>query len=178
MKSVDMKINEYLPGIKVLLPIILIFVLITGCARLSSRIQQDFDEAHTIHLSKFNEFGGNISEYAVFLDKGDILPVVLSIDNEFASAREEKINLVIKRRIYFWIDIPQGIESMNEKQRQQAIKKVRGMLSSDAKTWASTSGGIEGLKDILGIKKGSISIGASITKENGIGIDVNISTAN
>jgi len=151
-------------------------VALTGCAPLFSTVKHEFDIAHTIHYTKMADIKGDIGDYTIYLDKADTLPVTVNIDSEFASAKDSKINLVLKKRLYFWIDFPKGIESMNENEKQKALKKVRVLVSGDAKTWASTSGGIDVLKQALGIKTGSLTIGASITKESGIGLEVGVFT--
>ena len=155
--------------------ILLIAILLSaGCSALRPSVVREFDADHTIHYSRLGEIKDDkINNYAIYLEKGDRLPVVVNIRSGIATASGEKINLTVTRRLYFRVFIPEKMDGMNDAQKQAAMKMVRVYTSLDNIHWAP-SNDIQAIKETLGINKGSITFGAGITKEAGVSMEVSI----
>jgi hypothetical protein len=148
--------------------------LLAGCSALRPSVVREFDADHTIHYSRLGEIQDDkINDYAVYLEKGDRLPVIVNIVSGIATASGEKINLTVTRRLYFRVSIPEKMYEMNDAQKQAAVKKIKVYTSLDNMHWAS-SDDLQAMKDTLGVNKGSITFGAGITKQAGVSMEVNI----
>jgi hypothetical protein len=149
-------------------------VLLAGCSALRPSVVREFDADHTIHYSRMADIKDNeINDYAVYLEKGDRLPVVVNIKSGIATANGEKINLTVSRRLYFRVSIPEKFYEMNDAQKQAAVKKIKVYTSLDNVHWASADD-LQAMKDTLGVNRGSLTFGAGITKEAGVSVQVNI----
>lgn len=154
--------------------LLIAIVLLAGCSTVGPSVVREFDADHTIHYSRLGDIkDNNINDYAIYLEKGDKLPVVVNIRSGIATANVEKINLTVTRRLYFRVSIPEKLYEMNEAQKQAALKKVRVYTSLDNMHWASADD-LQAMKDTLGINKGSLTFGAGITKQAGVSMEVNI----
>ena len=154
--------------------LLIAIILFVGCSTLRPSVVREFDADHTIHYSRLVEIkDNNINNYAIYLEKGDRLPVVINISSSIATANGEKINLTVARRLYFRVFIPEKMDEMSDTQKQAAIKEIRVYTSLDNMHWAP-SNDIQAIKQILGINKGSITFGAGITKQAGVNIEVSI----
>ena len=158
--------------------ILMMMIIIVGCAK-PSIIFQDFNTEQIIHYSQMKDIE-NISNYVVYLNKGDIIPLKMTLDSEILDIANEEINLILKQKVYFRLRIPEGINAennsaMSEEEKQRIIKNIKMYLSSDAKMWALYTD-IKAVEQAFGIKGGSVSFGMGITKEDGIRIFLNAKT--
>ena len=154
--------------------LLIIIVLFAGCSALRPSVVREFDADHTVHYSRLADIKDDkINDYAVYLEKGDKLPVVVNIRSGIADANGEKINLTVNRRLYFRVFIPEKMDKMSDAQKQAAVKKIKVYTSLDNIHWAP-SNDIKAIKETLGINKGSITFGAGITKEAGVNMEVSI----
>ena len=154
--------------------LLIIIVLLAGCSVVRPSVVREFDADHTVHYSRLADIKDDkINDYAVYLEKGDRLPVVVNIRSGIADANGEKINLTVKRRLYFRVFIPEKMDEMSDAQKQAAVKKIKVYTSLDNMHWASAND-LRAIKETLGINGGSITFGAGITKEAGISMEVNI----
>ena len=158
--------------------ILIMMTVIASCAK-PSIIFQNFNTEQMIHYSQMNNIE-NISNYAVYLNKGDKIPLNITLDSEIVDIANENINLVLKKKVYFRLRIPEGINAensseMSEEDKQKLIKNVMIYLSSDAKRWAPYTD-IKAVEEVFGIKGGSVSFGMGITKEAGITMSLNVKT--
>lgn len=153
----------------------LMMTLIAGCAQ-PSMILQDVPTDHIIHYSQMNTIE-NISNYVVYLNKGDHIPVTMTLESDILDILHEDIHLILKQKVYFRVSIPEGINAehssaMNEEEQQKFLKNVKIYLSSDAKRWAPYTN-INAVGRIFGLTGGSFSFNMGITKEDGISIFLN-----
>ena len=158
--------------------ILMMMIIIVGCAK-PSIIFQEFKTERIIHYSQMKDIE-NISNYVVYLNKGDIIPLKMTLDSEILDIANEEINLILKQKVYFRLRIPEGINAennsaMSEEEKQRIIKNIKIYLSSDAKMWALYTD-IKAVEQAFGIKGGSVSFGMGITKEDGIRIFLNAKT--
>lgn len=154
--------------------IIVMLVLLAGCTMADHSIVKEFGANQTIHYSRMSEIkDGDIARYSIYFEAGDKIPVVVNIDSEIASANNEKINLTLVKRLYFRVFIPAGFDDMDEAHKKTAAKDIMVYMSLDNIHWAP-SNDIHAMKESLGIKKGSITIGAGITKDSGVNMGIDI----
>jgi len=160
---------------------IIFFTIITAIAGCSTKtaLLPDFKDEQIIHYSQMKD-KDDLSNYVMYLDKGDVLPVRISLDSGLFDTADEQVNLVCKQRVYFRFSIPAGMNAkkttvMNEKEKQKLIKAFMIYLSPDAKRWALYTD-IKSLEQLFGVKGGSFSFGMGITKENGLKVMLNMKT--
>ena len=158
--------------------ILMMMSIIVGCAK-PNIIMQDFETEKIIHYSQMKNIE-NISDYVVYLNKGDKILLEMTLDSELLDIADEDISLVLKQKVYFRLKMPEGINAeetsaMSEEVKQKYLKSIMIYLSSDAKSWAPYTD-IKAVEQIFGIKSGSISIGMGITKEDGIRVHLNVKT--
>jgi len=156
----------------------MMMTIIVGCAK-PSIFFQEFKPEQIIHYSQMKNIE-NISNYVVYLNKGDKIPLKMTLDSEVLDIANEEINLILKQKVYFRLRIPEGINAenksaMSEKDKQKFFKNFMIYLSSDAKRWAPYTD-IKAVEQVFGIKGGSFSFGMGITKEDGIRIFLNAKT--
>ena len=51
----------------------------------------------------------NISSYVFYLNKGDKIPLKMTLNSELLDIANEEINLILKQKVYFRLRIPEGI---------------------------------------------------------------------
>jgi hypothetical protein len=152
--------------------------IIVGCAK-SNIIVKDFKTDQIIHYSQMKNIK-TISDYVLYLNKGDKISLKMTLDSEILDIANEEINLILKQKVYFRLRMPDGINSkrisaMSEENRQKLFKNLMIYLSPDAKMWAPYTD-VKAVAQIFGIKGGSISFGMGIMKENRINIFLNAKT--
>ena len=155
--------------------IVLMITIISGCAK-PSIVLQDFENEQMIHHSQIKNTD-YLANYFVYLNKGDIVPLKMTLDSELLDIANEEINLILKQKVYFRVIIPEGINAddksaMSEKDKQEFIKNIMIFVSPDAKRWAQYID-IKAVEQLFGIKGGSISFGMGITKEEGLTMSLN-----
>jgi hypothetical protein len=57
-----------------------------------------------IHYSQMKNIE-NISNYAIYLDKGDKIPVKMTLDSELVDIADWKCDLILKQKVYFKLKI-------------------------------------------------------------------------
>lgn len=152
---------------------LIVMAVLIGCAK-PKIINQRFDSEKIIHSSQIKNID-NISDYVVYLDKGDTIPLKISLHSEILDVEEDVINLVLKKKIYFRSNVPDALKSdkassMSEAEKNKHLKKLKFFISPDAVRWAliTDSKAIEAVKQVFGIKGGSWSAGLGITNEKGV----------
>lgn len=159
--------------------VILIFIsIILSCAK-SNVIIQNFETEQIVHCSEINTIE-DIINYVVYLNKGDIIPINMTLDSKILDIANDEIHLVLKQKVYFRLKLPEGLDSdnissMSEEEKVKHLKQSMIYLSSDAIRWAPYSD-IKAVEQVFGIKGGSFSFGMGITKEDGIKIFINVKT--
>lgn len=157
---------------------LLMMAMIVGCAKLSI-VVQEFKTEQIIHYSQMKNVD-NLSDYVVYLNRGDKIPVKMTLDSQILDLSNEEIKLVLKKKVYFRLSMLEGINAekkmaMSEAEKQKFLKKIMIYLSLDAIKWAPYTD-IKAVEQLFGIKGGSVSFGMGITKEDGIRIFLNANT--
>jgi len=155
-----------------------IIPLVAACAN-NGIVYQSYENEKIIHYSQMENFE-DISDYVIYLNKGDTILVKMSLDSNLAEIADEETNLVLKQKIYFRLILPEGVDlenlsTMNEAGKNDLLKNIMIYLSSDANKWAPYTD-INTVKQVLGIKGGSISVGMGASKEEGIKIMLSATT--
>jgi hypothetical protein len=155
---------------------LLVTAITVGCAG-PSVVLRDFGPEKTIHYSQLKDVG-NLSDYAVYLDEGDTIPVRLNLDSDLFDLSTQEVGLVLKKRLYFRVKVPEGVDlenasEMSERDKQKLLKQIKVYLSLDGKTWAPYTD-MKAVNRVLGLKGGSFSVGMGMTKEEGVQIFINV----
>ena len=158
--------------------ILIMVSIILGCAN-QRIIYQEYKPEQKIHCSQIKNIE-NISNYVIYLKKGDKIPLKITFDSEVIDIDNEEINLILKQKVYFRLRIPEGITAenitaMNEENKQKFFKNFMIYLSLDAKSWAPYTD-IKAVKKVFGMQGGSVSFGMGITKQDGLRIFLNAKT--
>lgn len=152
--------------------------IIIACAN-QRIIYQEYKPEQKIHYSQMENIE-DISDYAFYLDKGDRIPVKMTLDSELVDIADWNCDLVLKQKVYFRLKMPEGINaknelSMSENEKQMLLRNLMIYLSADAKRWVPYTD-IHAAAKAFAIKGGSISFGMGITKQDGINIFLNAKT--
>lgn len=158
--------------------VLMMLSMVIGCAN-QRIIHQEYTPAQTIHYSRMENIE-NVSAYAFYLDKGDRIPVKMTVDSDLFDIADWQCELILKQRVYFRFKLPEGIHAVNElpmspNEKRMLLKSIMIYLSPDAEKW-SPYRDIRAVSNMFGIKGGSISFGMGITKQDGINIFLNAKT--
>jgi len=158
--------------------ILMLMIIAVGCTK-QSNVLQDFRDEPRIHCSQIGNIK-NISNYVIYLNKGDKIPLTIKLDSEVIEIDNGEISVILKQKVYFRLRIPEGINSehikkASEENRQKFFRNFMIYLSLDAKNWAPYTD-IKAVKKMFGIQGGSVSFGMGITKEDGLSIFLNAKT--
>lgn len=77
--------------------ILTLIIIIVGCTK-QNIILQDFGPEQPIHYSNMKNIE-KISDYAIYLDKGDKNPVKMTLDSELVDIADWKCDLVLKQKV-------------------------------------------------------------------------------
>lgn len=157
---------------------ILMLIIIAGCTK-QSIILESFETEQIIHCSQISTIE-NISNYVIYLNKGDKIPLNMTLDSEVIKIDNEEINVILKQKVYFRLGMPEGINAENipkisKENKQKFFRNFMIYLSLDAKSWVPYTD-IKAVKKVFGIQGGSVSFGMGITKEDGLRIFLSAKT--
>lgn len=153
-----------------------------GCAQTAKIVSREFSAGQMIHHSQFKKLdeNANINEYAIFFDKGDTLPLEISIDTESIGAVPENIALTARKKIYFHLKMPENFskkdlallektanQKMDKREQSELLKHFMMYISTDGKNWAPIND-MPSVKEVLGMKQGTLSFGMTMDQKKGI----------
>ena len=163
---------------KKLTVITLLALLAAGCGA-KTMLVKSIDPSDMVHYSQVRETeiaSGKKGTLVFYLNKGDTVPLMLSVQTNLVETVSEKIDLVLRKKVYFMIitpEMPAG--DIDEAQKMKLIRKMKIYASSDAETWALVQNH-NALKKIFGWDKGYLSFGFGISKEKGVHATLGIGT--
>jgi hypothetical protein len=163
--------------------VVLLFVfLLAGCAQ-TKVVVKKVDPDRVVHYSQLSKLGKVASLYdtVAYVDKGETIPMEVSLDSDLVGLKEKRIDFILKERIYFMLRKPENLspeemsalESLDEGKltKMSEAERIRYfqnlMLSRDAVHWAPLANR-KAMKEVLEIKRGSISLGFGMNKKEGI----------
>ncbi len=159
----------------------LLLVLISGCGG-NSIVVRKFEPAHVLPVREIQKLENiaDLRNYAGYLDKGDTFPLTLNIDNDVIGINQKSIDVVIKRKLYFMVKMPENptkeelarlekldFESMTRSEQENFFSRYMLYVGTDAEHWAPMCDG-RALKHVLGIKRGTFSFGFGMDKKEGV----------
>ena len=148
------------------------------------------------NILHFSELKGwdetrSLNNYVAYVDKGDIIPLAISMETDFMEFKQNQIELVAKKKLYFRIKMPdnlskeelaklnkttaQGVSEWSSDQKKAFFKNYMLYVSTDAIHWAPLYGK-NALKEVLGYKMGMVSFGMKVSTIDGLGAVLNIIT--
>lgn len=144
-------------------------VIIMGCSK-PQVIVKRFNDESIIHYSEMKD-DNDIVNKVIYLNGGDMIPVEMNIKSDVIELESEKVNLVLKQKVFMRLVMPEGsnikdISTLSEKEKLQLLNQAVIYLSSDAIKWARSTE-FKAVKKIFGISGGSLSMGFGITKNDG-----------
>jgi hypothetical protein len=161
---------------------------IAGCAS-TGVVVKKVNPDQIIHYSQLQkewEKVGGMYNPVAYVDKGETIPMEISFDNDLIGLKDKKVDFILKERIYFRFENLSGEEwaalrnldeeklsKMSDAEKGKYLKNL--MLSTDAIHWAQVVNR-KAMKELLGIKGGSIAVGLGMTKEGGIKSTLKIKT--
>lgn len=161
--------------------LLMIMASITACAK-PKMIVQDYKPEQIIHYSQIENVE-NISNYVVYLNKGEMIPISINFISELFNIADEEVHLMLKQKVYFRVQIPEDVHfenvgNMSEDEKSKFYQRLIIYISADAKNWAPYTD-INAVKQLFGIESGgSISFGMGVTREDGFRIFLNGKTKN
>ncbi len=154
---------------------LIMLVAVSGCTQ-HHIVQRDLRPDQIHHLSAFKHLKEiqALNHQVGYLDEGDIVPLKLTLESEWLGIRQDHVDLVAKKRIYFSLTVPddvskdrlekilnldqQQLSVMTDAERAELFKGVMLYLSNDAVHWAPLSD-MPAIKDVFAIKGGTLSLG-------------------
>lgn len=163
---------------------LIVLVSLCGCAQ-HHIVHQELTSAQIRPLSELKTVNDIrvLNNQASYLDRGEAVPLQLSIDSEWLGLRQDHVDLIAKRRIYFRFSVPedmsgermerllsldaQKLSNMSDAEREQLFKDVMLYLSSDAVHWAPLND-TKALKEVFELQGGSVSLGMGMNATEGV----------
>lgn len=161
--------------------LLFLFVFAAGCGG-TNIVVKKFEPSHIRHVRELEKLD-NVAElknYAGYLDKGDIFPLKLDIDNNILGVNQKSIDILIKQRLYFMVKVPENptkeelarlekldFDKMSKAELESFFSRYMLYVGTDAEHWAPMYDG-RALKQVLGIKSGTFSLGFGMDKKEGV----------
>lgn len=166
---------------------VLFFILaISGCAN-NNIITKEFNPEQIVHYSELRKLKetSSLNNCVVYLDRGDMLPLEISLDTDIIGIEDEKVNVVAKQKLFLMLKMPENLSKvelleleslskeqlskMSEADKRKFYANFMLYISKDATEWAPISD-IQSIKKVFGSKSkgGTISFGMGMTKKEGI----------
>jgi hypothetical protein len=149
----------------------LLALMVGGCCT-SKTLVREFPPNEIVRASELKEKQSDIEDLKVYLDEGDTFPLKLSVKSDLIGLEEKQVTLVAKRRIYIWVDFPEGfsrdeVSQMTKEEQRKAFLATRFYLSPDGRTWVPVRKQ-KTLMKAFGIEGGSISFGLDVSAKKGV----------
>ena len=187
-----MKIDKWKTRVAVNLLFLIAILALTGCSS-HNVLVKSYQPEKIVHMRQLmmQDDTKSLGNYAAYVEKGDTIPLALSMDTDFMAFKQGQIDIVAKKRIYFMVKMPdhlaedelakiknidaQTLSQWSEAERKAFFKKYMLYLSTDAVHWAPLSS-VKALREVLGYRAGTVSFGMAASTTNGLGASLNIRT--
>jgi len=161
--------------------LLILLVCTAGCGG-NNIVVKKFDPSHVVHVRTLEKLDNitDLKNYAGYLDKGDTFPLKLEIDNDIIGVNQKAIDIAMKQKLYFMVKMPENptkeeltrvekldFDSMSDSERESFFKRYMLYVGTDAEHWAPMSDG-RALKNVLGIKGGTFSVGFGMDQKEGV----------
>lgn len=163
--------------------LLVLFVSVFGCAQ-HHAVLKELDQTRVRPLSELKTVNDprELNNWAGYLDEGESIPLKLSIESEWLGIRQDHVDLVCKKKIYFRLSVREDISKerlqrildfnteslakMTDAERAQLFQDVMLYLSDDAVHWAPFNNA-KALKEVFAIKGGQFSAGVGMNETEG-----------
>lgn len=187
-----MKINEWKNRVAVNLLFLIAIIALTGCSS-HKVLVKSYQPEKIIHFHQLmmQDDTKKLGDYAAYVEKGDTIPLALSIDTDFMTFKQDQIDIVAKQRLYFMAKMPdnlaedeldkiqkidaQTLSQWSDAKRKAFFKKYMLYLSTDAVHWAPLTS-VKALREVLGYRVGIVSFSMAASTTDGLGASLNIKT--
>jgi len=161
--------------------LLFLFVFAAGCGG-NNIVVKKFEPSHIRHVRELEKLDNiaELKDYAGYLDKGDTFPLTLDIDNNILGVNQKSIDVLIKQRLYFMMKLPENptkeelaklekldFTNMSKSELEYFFSRYMLYVGTDAVHWAPMYDG-RALKQVLGIKGGTFSLGFGMDKKEGV----------
>jgi len=94
-----------------LVALFFVFVL-TGCAQ-TKVVVKKVNPDQVIHYSQLQKLEKVASLYntVAYVDKGETIPMEISLESDFVGLKDKKVDFILKERIYFILRMPENLSS-------------------------------------------------------------------
>lgn len=165
---------------------------VAGCAsnRLLTKPSSPDKIIHYSQLKSWDETR-NLNNCVAYVNKGETIPLKLSMETDFMEFKQDQIDLVAKQKLYFMIEMPENLSAdelaklyklnarsfskMSADQRAEFLKDYMLYVSKDAIHWAPLFGS-RAYKEVLGFKAGLFSFAILASTTDGLGASLDIRT--
>lgn len=163
-----------------------------GCA--GNKVQvKPYSAEDTIHYKQLNSYdvGRNLNNYVFYVNKGESIPLKLSMETDFMAFKQDQIDIVAKEKLYFMIEMPEDLSAeelekinkldarsfskMSKKQRSDFLDEYMIYISKDSIHWAPLFGS-RAYRKVLGYKAGLLSFAILANTAEGLGASLDIRT--
>jgi len=173
--------------------ILCVVIVMTGCAG-NKMVTRQYAPEQIIHYSKLigMDENQNLNDYVIYINKGESIPLQLSMETDFMEFKQDHIDVVAKQKLYFSVKMPDNLSAdelaklkkldarsfseMSDKQRAAFLKDFMLYISKDAVHWAPLYGGGNAYREVLGFKQGHLSFGVMASTTEGLKASLDIRT--
>ena len=164
----------------------------TGCAG-TNVLTKPASTEKLIHYSELQSLGENrnLNGYVLYIDKGESIPLKISMETDFMEFKQDHIDIVAKQKLYFMIKMPENLSAdelaklsrlgardfsaMSNAQRAKFLDDYMLFVSKDAVHWAPLYGS-RAYRKVLGFRGGLLSFGVMANTADGLGASLDIQT--
>lgn len=163
-----------------------------GCA--GNKVQvKPYSAEDTIHYKQLNSYdvGRNLNNHVFYVNKGETIPLKLSMETDFMDFKQDQIDIVIKQKLFFMIEMPENLSTdelaklnnldarsfsqMSKKQRSDFLENYMIYVSKDAVHWAPLFGS-RAYRKVFGYKAGLLSFAILANTTDGLEASLDIRT--
>jgi hypothetical protein len=188
-KEKKMKNRKEKPVYQTIWIIPILGVLLTGCAG-NRALTKSYPSEKIIHYSQLKNLTepGEIKNYAIYVNPGETIPMKISMESDFMDFKQKQIDLIAKEKLYFMVEVSENLSpdeweklnahsfsDMTDAERAAFLKKFMVHISRDGLSWAPLFGG-HAYREVLGFKEGRISFAVMASKDDGLGVSLDIKT--
>ena len=167
-------------------------LMMTGCAS-SGMLTKPVATDNIMHFSEIKHWDKtkSLNNQVLYVNQGETIPLSVSIDSDFMAVKQDHIDIVAKKKIFFMIKMPsdlsvdelkrlntldaQSLSEMDQSQMKALLKHYMIYLSRDAVHWAPMNDG-KAIKEVMGFKSGRVSFGMMASTTKGMGASLNLKT--
>lgn len=164
--------------------IVLITIAMLGCAK-PQILERSYSPGQVLSLQQFRVLKdpAAINQHVLYLDKGDTIPLKLRIESDWVAVAQEQVDIVVKQRFFMHVRLPdtfspedletlralkpEQMAALSPGEQQALLKGIMLFVSKDGTRWAPLSDR-KALKQVLGIKGGTLSLGMAMNKTDGV----------